>query len=79
MRKIKEEEISTGGLVIARASTDEAQPDAHKAVVVAKGEEVGRQFKPGTYVLVGKWAGVKLHLENEDLQIIVDKEVMAIL
>jgi len=77
IRPAKAEEKTTGGIIIP----DTAKEKPLTGLVVAAGpgkKDEPLTVKAGDRVLYGKYAGAELRLDNEDLLIMRESEILAI-
>ncbi len=82
VKRIEEEEISAGGIIIP--DTAKEKPQEGKVVAVGKGKirDDGKlqklDVKKGDRVLFGKFAGTEVTLEDEEHLIIREDDVLGI-
>ena len=83
VRRVEEEETTRGGIVIPDTAKDKPQEGEVIAAGKGKVNEKGRRFpldvKEGDRVLFGKYAGSEIKINGEELLIIREDEVLAIL
>lgn len=83
IRRIEEDEKTAGGVIIP--DTAKEKPSQGKVVAVGvglrneKGEHVALDVKVGDRVLFGKWSGTEAKIDGEDLLIMKESDVMAVL
>lgn len=83
VRRIEEEEKTTGGIIIP--DTAKEKPSEGKVVAVGPGARTddGKiqppDVKKGNRVLFGKWAGTEVRVEGEDLLIMKESDIMGII
>ncbi len=83
LKRIEEEEVKKGGIIIP----DTAKEKPQKAEVIAVGEgkilENGQKIpltvKPGDTVLIGKYAGTEVKIDDEEFVIVREDEILAII
>ncbi len=83
VRRVEEEARSAGGIIIP----DTAQEKPMQGEVVAtgpgarneKGELIALDVKAGDLILFGKWSGTEVKLDGEELLIMKESDVMAII
>ncbi len=83
VRRVEEEARSAGGIIIP----DTAQEKPMQGEVVAtgpgarneKGELVALDVKAGDRILFGGWSGTEVKLDGEELLIMKESDVMAII
>jgi chaperonin GroES len=83
VRPLEAEEKSAGGILLP----DTAKEKPQKARVLAVGEgrlsdegkRIGLTVKPGDTVLFGKYSGTEVKWKGEDLRILRESEVLAVL
>ena len=83
VRRQEEEHVSTGGIVIPDSATE--KPVQGEVLAVGNGRTMkdGSSLKPevvpGDRILFGKYAGTEIKLEGEDLLVMHETDVMAML
>jgi chaperonin GroES len=83
VRRIESENKTRGGIIIP--DTAQEKPQEGEVVSVGpgarneKGEIVPLEVKPGDRILFGKWSGNEVKLDGEDLLIMNESDIMAIL
>ncbi len=83
LKRIEEEEVKKGGIIIP----DTAKEKPQKAEVIAVGEgkilengqKVPLTVKPGDIVLIGKYAGTEVKIDDEEFVIVREDEILAII
>ncbi len=83
VRRVEEEARSAGGIIIP----DTAQEKPMQGEVVAtgpgarneKGELVALDVKAGDLILFGKWSGTEVKLDGEELLIMKESDIMAVI
>ena len=83
VRRIEEAEQKVGGIIIP----DTAKEKPLQAEVIAvgsgrlldNGQIVALTLKAGDKVLIGKWAGTEVKIDDEDLLILKEDEILGIL
>ncbi len=83
VRRVEEEARSAGGIIIP----DTAQEKPMQGEVVAtgpgarneKGELVALDVKAGETILFGKWSGTEVKLDGEELIIMKESDIMAVI
>ena len=82
VRRIEEQEQRIGGIIIP--DTAREKPQTAKVVAVGtgrvndKGEVFPLDVKAGDYVLIGKYAGTEIKIEDEDYLILAEKDILAV-
>jgi len=83
IRRIEEEEKTAGGVIIP--DTAKEKPSQGEVVAVGfglrneKGERVALGVKVADRVLFGKWSGTEVKIDGEELLIMKESDVMAVL
>jgi chaperonin GroES len=83
VRRIEGEAKTKGGIIIP--DTAQEKPQEGEVVSVGpgarneKGEIVALEVKPGDRILFGKWSGNEVKLDGEDLLIMNESDIMAVL
>ena len=83
VKRLEEERVSAGGIVIPDSAAD--KPVQGKIVAVGKGKilEDGTvralDVKVGDKILFGKYSGTEVKVEGEDLVVMREEDVMAVI
>jgi chaperonin GroES len=83
VRRIDQEQKTSGGIIIP--DTAKEKPQEGEIVAVGpgkrneKGEIVALDVKPGDRVLFGKWSGSEVKIDGEELLIMNEGDIMAVL
>ena len=83
IKRLEEERTSPGGIVIPDSATE--KPIRGKVIAVGKGKILeGGDVRPldvkvGDHVLFGKYSGTEVKVEGEDLLVMREEDVMAII
>ena len=83
VRRVAEEQKSKGGIIIP--DTAQEKPTEGEIVAVGpgarneEGDVVALTVQQGDRVLFGKWSGTEVRLDGEDLLIMRESDVMAVL
>ncbi|HSN71093.1 MAG TPA: co-chaperone GroES [Steroidobacteraceae bacterium] len=83
IKRLEEERTSPGGIVIPDSATE--KPIRGKVIAVGKGKILeGGEVRPldvkvGDHVLFGKYSGTEVKVEGEDLLVMREEDVMAII
>ena len=83
VRRIEETEQKVGGIIIP----DSAKEKPLQAEVIAvgsgrildNGQKAELTLKPGDKVLIGKWSGTEVKIDDEELLILKEDEILGIL
>ncbi len=83
VRRIDEEETTTGGIIIPDTAKEKPMQGEILAVGPGarneKGEVVPLDVKVGDHVLFGKWSGNEVTIEGEELAIMKEADIMGVL
>jgi chaperonin GroES len=83
VRRIEEKETAKGGIIIPDTAKEKPQEGEVLAVgngkLLDNGTKVGLDVKVGDKVLFGKYSGTDIRLEGEDVLILREDEVLAVL
>jgi chaperonin GroES len=83
VRRIEEKETARGGIIIPDTAKEKPQEGEVLAVgngkVLDNGTKVGLDVKVGDKILFGKYSGTDIRLEGEDVLILREDEVLAVL
>lgn len=83
VRRKEEETTSAGGIVLPDSAKE--KPSRGEVVAVGSGkrfdngEIIGLDVKAGDNVLFGKYAGTEVKVNNEDLLVLKEDEIMAVI
>ncbi len=83
LKRIEEKEVKKGGIIIP--DTAKEKPQQATVIAVGKGKvlEDGKvlplDVKEGDTVLVGKYAGTEVKIEDEEYLIVREDEILAII
>jgi chaperonin GroES len=83
IKRLDEERTSPGGIVIPDSATE--KPIRGKVIAVGKGKILeGGEVRPldvkvGDHVLFGKYSGTEVKVEGEDLLVMREEDVMAVI
>jgi len=83
VRRVEEERLSAGGIVIPDSATE--KPDRGEVVAVGNGkvldngETRGLDLKVGDSVLFGKYSGTTVKVEGEELLVMREDDVIAVI
>jgi len=83
LKRMEEERTSAGGIVIPDSATE--KPIRGEVVAVGKGKHndsgdvVPMDVKVGDKVLFGKYSGTEVKVEGEDLLVMREEDVMAVI
>jgi chaperonin GroES len=83
VRRIEEAEQKQGGIIIPDTAKEKPQQAEVVAVgsgrILENGERVPMTLKPGDKVLVGKWSGTDVKIDDQEYLILKEDEVLGIL
>ena len=83
VRRIESDQKTKGGIIIP--DTAKEKPQEGEVVAVGpgarneKGEIVALDVKKGDRILFGKWSGTEVKLDGEELLIMNESDIMAVL
>ncbi len=83
VRRLEEDQKTSGGIIIPDTATE--KPTQGEIVAVGsggrdeKGNLVTMEVKKGDKVLFGKWSGTEVKIDGEDLLIMKESDIMAVL
>jgi chaperonin GroES len=83
VRRIEGEEKTRGGIIIP--DTAKEKPQEGEVVAVGpgkrneKGETIALDVKAGDRILFGKWSGTEVKIDGEELLIMNESDIMAVL
>jgi chaperonin GroES len=82
VRRVKEEEKTSGGIIIP--DTAQEKPQEGEIIAVGpgalddNGKRVTPEVKAGDIVLFGKWSGTEVKIDGEDLLIMKESDINGI-
>ncbi len=83
VKRVEEEKLSAGGIVIPDSATEKPIRGEVVAVgtgkVLDSGEQRGLDVKAGDTVLFGKYAGTEVKVDGEELLVMREDDIMAII
>ena len=83
VKRMEEERMSAGGIVIPDAATEKPIKGeviaAGNGKILDTGETRGLDVKVGDTVLFGKYAGTEVKVEGEDLLVMKEDDIMAVI
>ncbi len=83
VRRIEEDETTTGGIIIPDTAKEKPMQGEILAVGPGarndKGEVVPLDVKIGDHVLFGKWSGNEVTIDGEELAIMKEADIMGVL
>lgn len=78
IKRLPAEEVTAGGIIIP--DTAKEKPQQGEVIAVGKGKkDYAMTVKKGDRVLFGKYAGQELHLDGEDLLVMREEDILAII
>jgi chaperonin GroES len=83
VRRVEEDQKTAGGIIIPDTATE--KPTQGEIVAVGagarneKGELVSLDVKVGDLILFGKWSGTEVKIEGQDLLIMKESDIMAVI
>ncbi len=81
IKAVEAEEKTKSGIILAAAAQEKPQIAEVVAVGpggVVDGKEVKMYLKPGDKIIVGKYAGTQVKIENEEYTLVRQSDVLAI-
>jgi chaperonin GroES len=83
VRRIEGDEKTSGGLIIPENAKEKPQEGEVVSVGAGArdedGDRIAMDIKAGDRILFGKWSGVEIKLENEDLLIMKESDVLGVI
>jgi chaperonin GroES len=83
VRRIEEKETAKGGIIIPDSAKEKPQEGEVLAVgngkLLDNGTKVALDVKVGNKILFGKYSGTEIKLDGEDVLILREDEVLAVL
>lgn len=82
VKRVEQEEQRVGGIIIP--DTAKEKPQQAKVVAVGtgrltdEGKTIPPDVKAGDYVLIGKYAGAEIKLDNEEYLIVREDEILGV-
>ena len=83
IKRVDEDAKSAGGIIIPDTAQEKPMQGIVKAVGPGARNEAGDRVEPsvkeGDRVLFGKWSGTEVRLDGEDLLIMNESDIMAVI
>jgi chaperonin GroES len=83
VRRIEEAEQKVGGIIIPDTAKEKPLQAEVMAVgsgrLLDNGQTVALTLKPGDKVLIGKWSGTEVKIDDQELLILKEDEILGIL
>ena len=83
IRRVEEERLSAGGIVIPDSATEKPMQGEIVAVgngkILDNGEARAMDVKVGDTVLFGKYSGTDVKVDGEDLLVMREEDIMAVM
>ena len=83
VRRIEEKETAKGGIIIPDSAKEKPQEGKVLAIgngkILENGKKVAMDIKVGDKILFGKYSGTEIKIEGEDVLILREEEVLAVL
>ena len=83
VRRIEEKETAKGGIIIPDSAKEKPQEGEVLAVgngkILENGTKVALDVKAGDKILFGKYSGTEIKIDGEDVLILREDEVLAVL
>jgi chaperonin GroES len=83
VRRIEEKETAKGGIIIPDTAKEKPQEGQILAIgngkILENGTKVALEVKVGDKILFGKYSGTEIKIDGEDVLILREDEVLAVL
>ena len=83
VRRIEEAEQKVGGIIVPDSAKEKPQQAEVRAMgsnrVLDNGQRVPLTLKAGDKVLIGKWSGTEVKIDDEDYLILKEDEVLGVM
>ena len=83
VRRLEEEEVAKGGIIIPDTAKEKPQEGEVVAVGPGARDESGKlvplDLKAGDIVLFGKWSGTEVKVDGKDLLIMKESDIMGVI
>ena len=83
VRRLEEEKMSPGGIVIPDSATEKPIQGEVVAVgngkILENGEVRGLDVKAGDKILFGKYSGTEVKIDNEELLVMREDDIMGVI
>jgi chaperonin GroES len=83
VRRIEEAEQKVGGIIIPDTAKEKPLQAEVMAVgsgrLLDNGQTVALTLKPGDKVLIGKWSGTEVKIDDQELLILKEDEILGVL
>ncbi|SHF29707.1 chaperonin GroES [Litoreibacter ascidiaceicola] len=83
VRRIEEDEKTSGGLIIPETAKEKPQEGEVVSVGAGAKDEAGARIamdvKAGDKILFGKWSGTEIKIDGEELMIMKESDILGIM
>ena len=83
VKRMEEERMSAGGIVIPDSATEKPIRGEVLAVgngkILENGEKRARDIKAGDKILFGKYSGTEIKVDGEELLVMREEDIMAVI
>jgi chaperonin GroES len=83
LRRLEQEEVVRGGIIIPDTAKEKPQEAEVMGVGPGKLDESGKrvpcEVKKGDRVLIGKYSGTEIKIDNEELVIVREDEILGVI
>ncbi len=83
LKRLEEQEVKRGGIIIPDTAKEKPQEaeviEVGKGRVNDEGKTVPLTVKKGDRVLIGKYSGTEVNVDGEELVIVREEEVLAVI
>lgn len=83
VRRIEEDEKTSGGLIIPETAKEKPQEGEVVAVGAGAKDDAGARIamdvKAGDKILFGKWSGTEIKIDGEELMIMKESDILGIM
>jgi len=83
LKRLEQQEVKKGGIIIPDTAKEKPQEaeviEAGKGRVTDEGKTVALQVKKGDTVLIGKYSGTEVTVDDVELVIVREDEILAVI
>ncbi len=81
LKRVEEQEVKRGGIIIPDTAKEKPQEatvvEAGKGRITDEGKVIPLEVKKGDRVLIGKYSGTEVTVDEEELVIVREEEILA--
>jgi chaperonin GroES len=83
LKRLEEQEVKRGGIIIPDSAKEKPQEaeviETGKGRINDEGKTIPLSIKKGDHVLIGKYSGTEVTVDGDELVIVREEEILAVL